>query len=99
LFTRFSICSFSLSVTGTAGGGRGLGGDGGGGGGGGREGDGFCLQLPVTSPQEYEQLAINGMSTVHESEQYFEEQERTHRPFLKGHTRGPAKNEPQIENK
>ena len=68
--------------------GRGLAGVGAGVGAGGRAGGGFCLQLPVTSPQEKEQLeinngirsamycflacnnlAINGMLTLHESEQ------------------------------
>ena len=78
------MSSLSPSLTGAAVAGRGLAGVGAGVGAGGRTGGGFCLQLPVTSPQEKEQLeinnkifvffgcnnlAINGMSTLHESEQ------------------------------
>ena len=78
------MSSLSPSLTGAAVVGWGLAGVGAGVGAGGRAGGGFCLQLPVTSPQEKEQLeinnkifvffgcnnlAINGMSTLHESEQ------------------------------
>ena len=80
------MSSLSPGLIGAAVVGRGLAGVGAGVGAGGRTGGGFCLQLPVTSPQEKEQLeinngirsmfyfvcnnlAINGMLTLHESEQ------------------------------